>query len=64
MPRDEVGLSDAVLRLEEGVGQIRGHAVMKPGIFFEAPPDRSGERLEFGEGFIPGKVTYIINCDF
>ncbi|MHC4266056.1 MAG: ADP-ribosylglycohydrolase family protein [Planctomycetota bacterium] len=23
-----------------------------------------GERLEFGEGFIPGEVTYIINCDF
>jgi len=23
-----------------------------------------GERLEFGEGFIPGEVTYIVNCDF
>jgi ADP-ribosylglycohydrolase len=23
-----------------------------------------GERLEYGEGFIPGEVTYIINCDF
>jgi len=23
-----------------------------------------GERLEFGEGFIPGEVAYIINCDF